>query len=388
MNQESFDNDNIYLDTESLQSSKSYDPVLKKRKESFIENQFLDQKSPDYIQQYIIQKKFITHQKQNMRSGSHSIRNNSNSHDYIQIAQELKNWTNQYRRKQKNPTKTKNFVKRSPSQESTSIKKEHTDDEYELLNTVYVEKVSKESNEDIIGSENDETENGRKDYEDQDIKSDEYNDVADNTSKDTGENQTIQLKRNNKDYQKEYRKEYYKKNIEKIRERKRGKNKGKYKEYQKEYYRKNRKWISELKREYNKKNKEKERLLLRAYYIKNREKYLKRSQKSRNKNKENYAEFTKNYKKSQESKKQLITEYFEKKYTAEEQRKIIVDVNKSINRWHRRMMNKQIPFYTDHEPKIENTKSFYTIYNKLSLLNKYLKIKLEEIYKPKEVCEV
>ena len=251
-------------------------PIEKLREKSYrnlpIEQIFpIEKKLPNGKKLLVVKSQYPDTKHQDTKpTNSHSNKTNSKAHDFAKMARELKIWTNKYRRKQKYFNKGKKAVKRSASQESRSIKKEHVkkesgqDAEDFLLKSEYAETVSSQSNKEVIRSENDETENNINEFLNQIINSDEHKNVTGNINKDTGETEPIESKWT-RNYKKEYSRMYNIKNKEKVKKQARLRyinNKAKFQKYSldnrkdhlerlkwnsKEYYWKNKEKLLEYK---------------------------------------------------------------------------------------------------------------------------------------------
>lgn len=414
--------DCMLYNKESPQANKSPGSMLKKRNTSSSENQFLNNKSCDSVSNHKISKKFIISSKQNDYSlddfpntenqklqGKHhtypvplnypqedskeecskkflidknyypdgncldtkladinSSRDNSKLHDYAQIAEELKNWTDKYRRKQKNPTKTKISIKRSPSQESKSIKKELTDKiiykNTFLIPTVksnflgnnvvikkenshYAETVSEQSDADIP-SKFAETEIDRKDSGNGD------KNATINTNKDTEESNTIKSKQTNKDYINEYQKFYNQKMTERNKEQVR-KEKERIREYQKKYRKENKEKLNGYSRDYRQKNREKLILYSREY-----------NEKSRGKLNGEYSDAVGDISNDSERNKAFVAKMNTKEYYKKYHQKNRVLSNKRTKEWcennrERHKANKKEYYMRNREHNNKRTKEYY-----------------------------
>lgn len=263
---------------------------------------------------------------------------NPKPHDYAQIAEELENWTKKYKQKQINTAKGKISIKGSESQESNSIKKEpdfikiEPTDEIKsestclgnsviikkensknsidkLLKSECEEKLSKESNSDIIGSNNDKTESVKKESDNKDIKCGEHNNVPDNTNQDDEIYKALELK-----IKKENRKKYAAKQYQK--------NKEKVKLYAKEYRKNNMEKKIQYWKKYRLENKEKIREYSRGYRLANKELTSSRSREYKRKNVDRYNSYQRQYKqKNKEKVNERNREYKRRKKEMQKQAK-------------------------------------------------------------------
>lgn len=305
--QDSFANDFISIDTETSWSSKSYDSFLKKRNISLKENQFSDQKSPDYIKQHTIQKRTTTHQKQYINSFDLSSDNDNQKQNhyinltphkypqenskeisdknvsidksfcindneqspiftdnypskknpinvYAQLAKELADWTTDYLEKQKNLNKRTKPVKKSTSQRETFMDKEFSDETLSestgFGNSIEIQKENFQAIEQEL------------------LKADEAGEVSEQSNEATigpenggpKKNKAYKSKQHRKDYIKAYKKKYYAKNRERENE------------YSREWYRKNRAKQYDCKSKCYWKDGEREREYI-EWYMKNKAKH-------------------------------------------------------------------------------------------------------------------